>query len=85
MKSKKILFCDNSLRDLLNFRGDVINSSAADGFEVVLVAPETCEFRSDYPNVRYVPVKLSRSGMNPLKELSYMKTLWGIYRRERPD
>ena len=82
---RKILFCDNSLRDLLNFRGDVINSYAADGFEVVLVAPETCEFRSDYPHVRYVPVELSRSGMNPLKELSYMRTLWGIYRRERPD
>lgn len=85
MTAKKILFCDNSLRDLLNFRGDVINSYAADGFQVVLVAPETCAFHSDYPNVRYIPVALNRSGMNPLKELAYMRTLYRIYRRERPD
>ena len=30
---KKILFCDNSLKEQLNFRGDVINNYAADGFE----------------------------------------------------
>ncbi|MGI6219822.1 MAG: glycosyltransferase [Bacteroidaceae bacterium] len=85
MKPKKILFCDNSLRDLINFRGDVLNNYAADGFEVVLVAPATCEFHSDYPNMRYIPVEFNRSGMNPLKELEYMRTLYKIYRHERPD
>lgn len=84
-QNKKILFCDNSLRDLINFRGDVINSYAADGFEVVLVAPLTCEYTSAYPNIRHIPVELNRSGMNPLKELLYMWTLYRIYRQERPD
>lgn len=36
---KKILFSDNSLRDLINFRGDIIDSYAQDGFEVIMVAP----------------------------------------------
>ena len=41
---RKILFCDNSLKEQLNFRGDVINNYAADGFEVVLVSPLNCDF-----------------------------------------
>ena len=81
----KILFSDNSLHDLLNFRGDVIQNYAKDGFEVVLVAPKNQEYVPAYPNVRYIPVELNRSGMNPLKELRYMMTLYRIYQKERPD
>ena len=82
---KKILFCDNSLKEQLNFRGDVINNYAADGFEVVLVSPLNCEYCPVYPNIHHIPIKLHRSGMNPLKEFRYFKTLYHIYRKERPD
>lgn len=83
---KKILFCDNNLRDLINFRGDVINSYAVDGYDVVLVAPKNnWEYKPDYPNIRHISVEFSRSGMNPLKELLYLKRLYDIYRKERPD
>lgn len=82
---KKILFSDNSLRDLINFRGDVINSYANNGFEVVLVAPKTYEYQPTRPNIRYIPIELSRSGMNPLAELKYLRTLYRIYKKERPD
>lgn len=82
---KKILFCDNSLRDLLNFRGDVIENYFADGFEIVLVAPQTEEMLNNRNNIRYIPIVLNRSGMNPLNELKYLWTLMKIYQRERPD
>lgn len=85
MQIKKILFCDNSLREQIIFRGDVINSYAADGIEVVLVSPLNCEYNPPYPNIRHISIELNRSGMNPLKELRYMKTLYRIYRKERPD
>ena len=81
---KKILFCDNSLRDLLNFRGDVINSYADEGCDVILVAPKTCEYEGT-KNIRYIPIEMSRSGMNPCRELVYMWNLFQIYRKERPD
>lgn len=81
---KKILFCDNSLRDLLNFRGDVINSYATEGCEVILVAPKTCEYEGA-KNIQYIPVEMNRSGMNPFKELVYMWNLFRIYRKEKPD
>lgn len=82
---RKILFCDNSLKEQLNFRGDVINNYAADGFEVVLVSPLNCDFRPAYPNILHIPIELNRSGMNPLKEFRYFKTLYHIYRKEHPD
>lgn len=82
---KKILFCDNSLHELINFRGDVINSYAADGFEVVLVAPLNCNYHPQYSNIRHIPIELNRSGMNPLKELAYLRTLYRIYKKENPD
>ena len=81
---KKILFCDNSLRDLLNFRGDVINSYATEGCDVILVAPKTCEYEGA-KNIQYIPVEMNRSGMNPFKELVYMWNLFRIYKQEKPD
>lgn len=85
IEMKKILFCDNSLKEQLNFRGDVINNYAADGFEVVLVSPLNCDYHPAYPNIHHISVELNRSGMNPLKEFRYFKTLYHIYRKERPD
>lgn len=81
----KIIFCDNSLRELLNFRGNVIRYYADHGFNVVLVAPETLTKYSLGANIRYIPVKLNRSGMNPLNDWNYFKTLCAIYKNERPD
>lgn len=36
----KIIFCDNTLWGLVNFRGEVIKYLKSEGHEVVLVAPE---------------------------------------------
>lgn len=36
----KIIFCDNTLWGLVNFRGEVIKYLKNKGHEVVLVAPE---------------------------------------------
>lgn len=82
---KKILFCDNSLKEQINFRGDVINSYASNGFDVVLVSPLNCEYHPDYPNIRHIPIELNRSGMNPFKELGYLIKLYNIYRKEKPN
>lgn len=63
----------------------MINNYAADSFEVVLVSPLNCEYHPAYPNIRHIPIELNRSGMNPLKDFRYFKTLYQIYRKERPD
>ena len=81
----KILFCDNSLRDLLNFRGEIIRYYASRGIEVILLAPQTQEYIPEDSHIRYIPVQLNRSGMNPFKEIAYIKTLYQIYKKEKPD
>lgn len=82
----KVLFCDNSLRELLNFRGDVIRHFVQQGYEVVLVAPQTVDdFALELWQVRYIPIELNRSGMNPLQDWKYWRRLCRVYREEKPD
>lgn len=86
MDKKKILFCDNSLRELINFRIDIINHYASQGNEVILVAPMNMKFyQFDYSNIRIIPVTLKRSGTNPWADILYFNTLRKIYAREQPD
>ena len=81
----KLLFCDNSLKELVNFRGDVIENFLDKGYEIVLVAPDNQgDFRFRDRVKLYTPA-VSRSGMNPIKDMRYLITLLKIYNRERPN
>jgi glycosyltransferase involved in cell wall biosynthesis len=82
----KILFSDNSLWGLLNFRGVIIRRLLGEGHEVVLVAPKDELSDGEIPSgARYIEIALSRTGMNPLSDARYMRTLRRIYKQERPD
>lgn len=84
----KLLFCDNTIWGLVNFRGAVFKHFYEQGAEIVLVAPTDAhtEMKTQVPDyVRFVPVRLNRTSKNPLEDLAYMARLWRIYRQERPD
>lgn len=84
----KIIFCDNTLWGLVNFRGEVIRHFMREGHQVVLVAPEKDDkqMRTTIPDgVRYIPVKMGRTSLNPIKDISYFMQMLKIYRKERPD
>ncbi len=84
----KILFCDNTLWGLVNFRGYIINHFLDDGHEVVLVAPEKedKQMRATIPAaVKYIPIDMGRTANNPLTDIKYFKRLHAIYKSERPD
>lgn len=85
IKSRCILFCDNSLRELINFREDVINSYAKAGNRVILVAPNNREYNPEFPNIKYIPIEVDRGGMNPIRDMKYFMNLYRIYRKERPN
>lgn len=80
----RILFCDNSLRELINFREDVILHYKNLNHETILVSPENATLPVALNGVRFIPIKMSRSGMNPLKDLKYFFELIKIYKREKP-
>ena len=78
---RKILFCDNVLWGLVNFRGSVIRHFIQQGDEVILVAPQDDEsiMKVDIPQgVRYIPVRLNRCSRNPLTDLMYCAHLYRI-------
>ncbi|WP_289157778.1 glycosyltransferase [uncultured Muribaculum sp.] len=81
----KILFCDNSLRELLNFRGDVIDDYSAKGNEIVLLAPKNRDYPPDNDRIKYIPIEVGRSSMNPFSDFKYFFELIRIYRKEKPD
>lgn len=84
----KLLFCDNTIWGLVNFRGMIFRHFYEKGHEIVLVAPsdESTEMKIQVPEyVRFIPVRLARTSRNPLSDLGYMRRLLRIYRKERPD
>lgn len=85
--NKKILFSDNSLRGLVNFRGNIIRHYAESGFEVVLVAPaDSLSEQPAFPQgVRYIAVEMERTGTDPRADIRYYKALKAIYKAERPE
>ena len=83
----KILFSDNSLWGLLNFRGCIIRQFILKGYDVVLVAPMDPEGRQmKIPDgAKYIPIIMNRAGVNPVADLYYYYRVRKIYRQEHPD
>lgn len=84
----KILFSDNTLWGLLNFRGPIIRHFVKSGHELILVAPqdEASDMKANIPtDIHFIPIKMKRSKIAPLSDIDYFLTILKIYREERPD
>lgn len=81
----KILFCDNSLQEALNFRGKIMAYYISMGYEVILVAPKNRDNIPASLRIKYIPIELHRSSMNPFKDWKYYCSLQKIYKSEQPD
>jgi glycosyltransferase involved in cell wall biosynthesis len=75
-------------RSLLNFRGPLLRAMRAVGHEVIAMAPP------DHPGleeglaamgVRFRPLELQRTGMNPVADAAALRSLVAALRAERPD
>jgi hypothetical protein len=88
--SGKIRLCliGNQAFSLLNFRGPLIADMIARGHEVIALAPDYDEHtRAAVQALGAEPVSfsLSRTGMNPFRDLTDMLRLTLLLRRLRPD
>ena len=85
----KILFCDNALASLINFRSDVISYFLESGCEVVLVAPKierNKQMEKIIPDgCKVYTIEMEPVSINPLKDIAYFTKLLKIYRRESPN
>lgn len=83
----KILFSDNSLWGLLNFRKGIIRHFLEKNYTVVLVAPMDTEAEGlTVPEgAKYIPVVMCRAGTNPISDFQYYRQIKSLYAQERPD
>ena len=85
----KLLFCDNGLPMLLNFRQEIIDYFLSQGHEVVLVYPEHTANEALLSKVsqscKCYGVNCEPSGFNPLKDIRYFWQLKKIYSIEKPN
>jgi glycosyltransferase involved in cell wall biosynthesis len=73
---------------LINFRGPLLRAMVAAGHEVHALAPpadDTVVAALAAMGVRYHAVPLSRTGLNPWRDLVVLYALLGLFRTLRPD
>lgn len=75
-------------RSLIAFRGDMLRSMVELGHEVLAMAPEDdpeVAAALEEMGVRYRPVPLRRTGMNPIRDAGTVIALARAFRAYRPD
>jgi glycosyltransferase involved in cell wall biosynthesis len=85
---RTILILSNVARTLTRFRGHLIQQLANSGYAVICCAgeedAEVTRTLSEW-GVQFIPVRLGRTGMNPLAEFAALVELVLLMRRLRPD
>jgi len=84
----KILILTSHAMSLIMFRGELIQTLLGDGHDVMACAPEDDEFTITYlreKSIRYYPIPLERTGMNPFKDLLYFIRMLCLIRQLKPD
>ncbi len=85
----KVLFCNNVLKGLLQFRKDIIDDFYARGWEIVIVVPKESANATEIMKLNkswkiYQP-DVKRNNISPLSDLRFMHELYKIYKFEKPD
>lgn len=84
----RLLFCDNTLWGLLNFRGDVLDYMKGQGYDIHICAPNDGDdqMKAQIPDCyHYIPVKMAKNSTNLLGDMAYFVQLIRIFKRICPD
>lgn len=85
---KKILFCNNLLSGMLQFRADIIEHFINKGWEAVVVTPPERdeEVVDEIPKgAKFITIQTNRTSTNPLNDIKYFLSLLHIFKEERPN
>ena len=73
-------------RTVWNFRGDLIRSIVAAGYEVVVTGPDQTDVdRITELGARFVEIPVNKTGTSVVGDLKYCKRLISLMKREKPD
>lgn len=86
MSRRSILFVVNHAGFFLSHRLPIALAAQKAGYDVTIATPKSKHVpRIESAGLRWVPLQLSRSRLNPFGELRTLLDLRRLYRRERPD
>lgn len=82
----KIIIALNAAWNLYNFRSGLILFLLRNGFDVIGVAPEdNYAAKVKALGCRFIKVKMSPKGLNPLQDVGLLFQYYKIFRYEKPD
>jgi glycosyltransferase involved in cell wall biosynthesis len=84
---RRILICAGLTSSLVRFRGPLLETLAAKGFEVFAAGPtdeHAVTSQLQQWNVRFIQLPLQRTGMNPFSDLAYYRALKKTIREIQP-
>lgn len=82
----RVVLAASYTRSLINFRGDMIKNWLEMGHEVYTCAPETgYEEQIRALGASFTPVRLKRTGLNPINDAIYFYDLVRLFRKTKPD
>jgi len=89
MNKTKIIISANVIFTIANFRKELIKFLLVKNYEVVCVASKdelsnNAEDVLSQMGVKFVEIKVSRKGLNPIEDLTYLIDLIKIYKNEKP-
>lgn len=83
---KKFLLISPKNRTVYNFRGDLIQSIKADGYDVIVTGPNKENIdKIEELCVKFVEIPMNKNGLNPIADIRYLIALNKMIRSEKPD
>lgn len=90
---EKVIFLVNTGFTVTNFRKELVSEFIAKGFEVLVLCPEDCSLtqggklsgKLTEMGVGFIPIEISRQGLNPISDLKLFFSLFQIFRTEKPS
>ncbi|MCA1653045.1 MAG: glycosyltransferase, partial [Sphingomicrobium sp.] len=80
-----VLLSSNSLWNVTNFRSEIVNSLAGEGYRIVVAAPGSVAERQSFAlPAETEALTLDRSGLNPLKDAALVLRYLRLMRARRP-
>ena len=82
----KFILVSPKNRTAYNFRGDLVKEIIANGYEVIVTGPNRDNVEKiEALGARFVEIPMDKNGVNPFADVRYERTLYKLFREEKPD
>lgn len=82
----KFLLISPKNRTVYNFRGDLVKSIAAKGYDVIVTGPDRTDVdKIEELGARFVEIPMDKNGTSISGDLRYCRALFKLMKKEKPD